>query len=66
MSRSSGTARDSHVQFAVLLWYEFKEERIFGVWAPLFPFVYGHSVEEIALSYRHDDIVSAEVRWLLS
>jgi len=65
MSRSSGTARDSHVQFAVLLWYVFKEERIFGRWAPLFPFVYGYSVEEIALSYRPDDFSSAEVRWLL-
>jgi len=66
MSRGSGTARDSHVQFAVLLWYEFKEETFFGIWAPLFPFVYGHRVEEIALPYRPDDFSSAEVRWQLS
>jgi len=66
MSRRNSTAQESHVQFAVLLWNEFKDNEIFLVWAPLFPFVYGHSVEEIALSYRDGGALSAEARRLLS
>jgi len=65
MSERNCTAHESHVQFAALLWNEFKDDEIFLLWAPLFPFVYGHSVEEIMVSYFDGEALSGETYRLL-
>jgi len=65
MSQRNCTAHESHVQFALLLWNDFKDDEIFLLWAPLFPFVYGHSVEEIVVSYCDDEALSGVADRLL-
>jgi hypothetical protein len=58
-------AHETYEEFAILLSSsDFRNTRLYHIWAPLFPFVHGRTVEEVVASHRNDPEELADGLWL--